>query len=240
MSSTPRPRLAFHLTPGDGPAVLFLPGYASDMTGTKALALEAWARNAGRAFCRFDYAGCGESEGAFAEQSFADWLGDALAMTDGPLAGRDLVLVGSSLGGWIMLHAALARPGRVVGLVGIAAAPDLTDWGFSMEEKLYLLEHGRLERANPHGPAPTPYTSRFWQSGEAHRVMGGPIAINAPVRLVHGLADAEVPWVRSARLAELVRSADAQAWLVKGGDHRLSRADDVALIVRAVEDVSRR
>lgn len=238
MTDAPRPRLAYHLTEGAGPAVLFLPGYASDMSGSKALALEGWAKRTGRAFCRFDYAGCGQSEGDFAEQRFADWLDDALAMIDTVLAGP-VVLVGSSMGGWIMLHAALRRPDRVAGLVGIAAAPDFTDWGFSTDEKMRLLQDGRLERPNRYGPAPTLTTSRFWQSGEAHRLMSGPIAIDAPVRLLHGIEDAEVPWHRTGRLAELLRSADVQAWLVKGGDHRLSRDADIALLIRAVEDVTR-
>jgi pimeloyl-ACP methyl ester carboxylesterase len=161
-------------------------------------------------------------------------------MLDTVLAGRPVVLVGSSMGGWIMLHAALKRADRVVGLVGVAAAPDFTDWGFTTAEKLHLLEHGRIERANRYGPAPTVTTSRFWQSGEAHRMMSGAIAVDAPVRLLHGIADAEVPWHRTGRLVELLRSADVQAWLVKGGDHRLSREADLALLIRAVEEVSPR
>ncbi|MGK6322482.1 alpha/beta fold hydrolase [Sphingomonas sp. DT-51] len=230
-----RPRLAYHHSAGTAPTIVFLPGYASDMTGTKALALEAWAAARGQAFLRFDYGGCGASEGAFEDQSLADWRDDALAMIDhveGPV-----VLVGSSMGGWLMLLAALARPARIAALVGIAAAPDFTDWGFSQDEKLYLLEHGRLERPNPYGPAPTVYTRRFWQSGEANRVMAGAIAFDGPVRLLHGQADADVPWHRSARLAELIRSPHVQTWLVKDGDHRLSREDDLALLIRAVEDV---
>ncbi len=234
--TAPRPRLAYHLTPGTGPTVLFLPGYASDMRGVKALALEAWGQASGRGFCRFDYAGCGESEGEFAEQRFADWLDDVLAMIDEVVAGP-VLLVGSSMGGWLMLHAALQRPDRVVGLVGVAAAPDFTDWGFSMEEKLALLQQGRVERANPYGPAPTVYTRAFWQSGEAHRLMFGAIAIDCPVRLIHGIADTDVPWIRSARLAELIRSADVQALLIKDGDHRLSREADIARMIQAVEEV---
>jgi pimeloyl-ACP methyl ester carboxylesterase len=232
----PRPRLAYHWTPGAFPAVVFLPGYASDMEGTKALALEAWARRGGRGFLRFDYGGCGRSEGAFEEQTLADWRDDVLAMLDTVVTGP-AVLVGSSMGGWLMLLAARARPEQVRALVGIAPAPDFTDWGFSVEEKLYLLEHGRLERPNPYGPRPTVYTRGFWTSGEANRLMFGPIAFAGPVRLVHGMADADVPWSRTLRLAELIGSADVQAVLVKDGDHRLSRDADVALIVRAVEDV---
>lgn len=236
-SGVPRPRLAYHLTQGRGPAIVFLPGYASDMTGAKALALETWARAQGRAFLRFDYAGCGASEGAFEDQSLADWRDDALAMIDDAVTGP-VVLVGSSMGGWIMLLAALARADRVAALVGIAPAPDFTDWGFSQEEKLYLLQHGRLERPNPYGPAPTVYTRRFWQSGEANRLMAGEIAFDGPVRFLQGQRDPDVPWHRTCRLAELIRSPHVQTWLVKDGDHRLSREEDIELLIRAVEDVT--
>lgn len=233
---TPRPRLAFHHTPGASPTVMFLPGYASDMSGTKALALEAWAQARGQAFLRFDYAGCGTSEGDFAAQTLVDWLGDALALIDELIVGP-VVLIGSSMGGWLMLLAARARPDRVVGLVGVAPAPDFTDWGFSTDEKLYLLQHGRLERPNAYGPTPTVYTRGFWSSGEANRLMFGAIPFGGPVRLLHGMRDADVPWMRSGRLAELIGSADVQCWLVKDGDHRLSRAGDVALLQRAVTEV---
>ncbi|WP_334655495.1 alpha/beta hydrolase [Sphingomonas panaciterrae] len=236
MTEAQRPRLAYHLTEGDGPTIVFLPGYASDMSGTKALALEAWARENGRAFLRFDYAGCGESEGKFEDQSLTDWRDDALAMIDHAVEGP-VVLVGSSMGGWIMLLVALARPDRVVGMVGIAAAPDFTDWGFSQPEKLYILQYNKLERANPYGPAPTVYTRRFWQAGEASRLMHGPIAIDCPVRLIHGQRDPDVPWAQSVRLAELIRSDDVQVILVKDGDHRLSREADIALLTRTVGDL---
>ena len=234
--TTARPRLAYHHTAGAGPTIVFLPGYASDMTGAKATALEGWARANGRAFLRFDYAGCGTSEGAFEEQTLAGWLGDVEAMLDAVATGP-AVLVGSSMGGWLMLLAATRRPGQVVGLVGIAPAPDFTDWGFTTDEKMALLQNGRLERPNPYGPAPTVYTRAFWASGEALRLMAGGIAIDAPVRLVQGQADADVPWHHTVHLAGLLRSADVQTWLVKDGDHRLSRDTDIALIVRAVEDV---
>jgi pimeloyl-ACP methyl ester carboxylesterase len=230
------PRLAYHHTPGAGPTLVFLPGYASDMTGAKAVALEAWAKDAGRAFLRFDYAGCGRSEGDFADQTLATWRDDVLAMLD-EVATGPVVLVGSSMGGWLMLLAAKVRPAQVVGMVGIAAAPDFTDWGFTQDEKMYLLQHGRLERPNPYGPAPTLYTRAFWSAGEANRVLFGPIAFNGPVRLLHGQADPDVPWRRSLALAELLTSPDVAVTLVKGGDHRLSRAADLALLVRAVEDV---
>lgn len=237
MTTPPRPALAYHLTEGSGPTIVFLPGYASDMTGTKALALEAWAIANGRAYLRFDYGGCGQSEGAFEEQTLAGWRDDVLALLDRLVAGP-AILVGSSLGGWLMLLVARARPDKVAALVGIAAAPDFTDWGFTVEEKLAILSDGRIERPSRYGPAPTVYTRAFWQSGEANRVMFGEMAIDCPVRLLHGMADAEVPAIRSVRLGELLRSGDVQVTLVKGGDHRLSRASDLALIVRAIEDVT--
>ena len=231
-----RPRLAYHHTLGTGPTVVFLPGYASDMTGSKATALEAWARGSGRGYLRFDYGGCGASEGAFEEQTLTGWLEDVEALLD-EIATGPVVLVGSSMGGWLMLLAARRRPEQVVGLVGVAPAPDFTDWGFTTEEKMTLLQTGRLERANAYGLAPTVYTRGFWSSGEANRLMFGPIAIDCPVRLVQGQADPDVPWERAVHLAKLLRSADVQTWLVKGGDHRLSRDNDIVVIVRAVEDV---
>ncbi|MEN2785953.1 alpha/beta hydrolase [Sphingomonas qilianensis] len=231
-----RPALAYHLTEGTGPTIVFLPGYASDMTGTKALALEAWAKAEGRAFLRFDYGGCGQSEGAFEDQTLAGWRDDVVSMLE-QLAKGPAVLVGSSMGGWLMLLVARDRPALVAGLVGIAPAPDFTDWGFTTDEKLVMLSAGRLERASPYGPEPTVYTNAFWASGEANRLMFGQIAIDVPVRLVQGQRDKDVPWARTARLAELLRSADVQTILIKDGDHRLSRDADIAAVIRAVEDV---
>ena len=233
-----RPRLAYHLTEGTGPTVLFLPGYASDMTGFKAMALEAWARANGRAFLRFDYGGCGQSEGAFEDQTLAGWRDDALSMIDSVATGP-VVLVGSSMGGWLMLLAAIARPDRVVGLVGVAPAPDFTDWGFSTDEKMHLLQHGRLERPNPYGPAPTVYTRAFWSSGEANRMVFGEIAVDCPVRLLQGQRDPDVPWVRTAQLATMLKSSDVRCTLIKDGDHRLSRDADIALLIDAVEGIIR-
>lgn len=231
-----RPVLAYRHTPGEGPTILFLCGYASDMNGTKALALETWARAEGRAFLRFDYAGCGESEGEFEAQTLALWRDDALRIIDQVVQGP-VVLVGSSMGGWIMLLVAKARPEQVVGMVGIAAAPDFTDWGFTQAQKLHLLQHGRLEQPSDYSDAPTVTTRGFWASGEANRVMVSPIAFDGPVRLLQGQKDKEVPWQRAPALAEQIRSDAVQTWLVKDGDHRLSRDQDLALLVRAIEDV---
>jgi pimeloyl-ACP methyl ester carboxylesterase len=228
--------LACQQRPGRGPTLVFLPGYASDMTGGKASAIDAWAEGQGRAMLRFDYGGCGISGGAFEEQTLRLWLDDALTMidrTEGPL-----VLVGSSMGGWLMLHAALARPDRVAGLVGIAAAPDFTAWGFSEEQKMTILREGRLEQPNPYGDAPTVTTRAFWESGEAMRLMHAAIAIDCPVRLLHGQEDKDVPWTWSLQLGKLLRSADVQMHLVKDGDHRLSRDGDIALLIATVSTLT--
>ena len=227
-------RLAYRRREGRGPTMIFLPGYMSDMEGGKASALDAWAQAQGRAMLRFDYGGCGASEGTFEAQSLADWRDDTLAAID-RLATGPVLLVGSSMGGWLMLLAALARPERVAGLVGIAAAPDFTCWGFSDAEKGEIVRNGRIEEASPYGDAPYVTTRRFWESGESLKLLGAPIAIDAPARLLHGAEDADVPWRVSLDLLERLRSSDVQATLVKGGDHRLSRPGDLALLTATVE-----
>lgn len=228
--------LAYARREGKGPTLIFLPGYMSDMTGGKALALDSWAAREGRAFLRFDYAGCGASGGRFEDQTLTGWLSDVLAVID-TLTHGPVVLIGSSMGGWLMLLAALARPERIAGLIGIAAAPDFTDWGYSQEQKIEILSSGRLEQASAYGPEPTIVTKPFWQSGERHRLLHGPIAIGCPVRLLHGQHDADVPWHHSTHLASLLRSDDVQLVLVKDGDHRLSREQDIALLLQTTESL---
>jgi pimeloyl-ACP methyl ester carboxylesterase len=229
--------LAYIHAPGKGPTIAFLPGYASDMSGSKAVAIDVWARETGRACLRVDYAGCGESGGAFADQTLESWRDDALAVIDAATAGP-LVLVGSSMGGWIMLLTALARPERVVAMVGIAAAPDFTDWGFTPEQKAVIQAEGCLREPSIYSPEPTVTTRRFWESGEANRLLGAPIDIAVPARLIHGQRDPDVPWEHSLTLAGLLRSDDVQTILVKDGDHRLSRPQDIALILKVIEDLS--
>jgi len=226
-------RLAYRHRPGRGPTLMFLPGYLSDMEGGKATALDAWAEREGRSMLRFDYAGCGASAGDFDAQGLADWRDDALAMID-RVAEGPLVLVGSSMGGWLMLLAALARPDRVKGLVGIAAAPDFTDWGFTEAQKAELRERGRIEEISPYSENPYVTTRIFWQSGEQLKLLGADVPIACPVRLLHGTDDADVPWRLSLTMMERLRSADVQAILVKGGDHRLSRPEDIDLLVATV------
>ncbi|MHA6724124.1 alpha/beta fold hydrolase [Sphingomonas sp. RS2018] len=224
--------LAVRVTPGRAPTLVFLPGYASDMSGTKALAVEAWAKAHGRACVRFDYAGCGESPGAFEDFTLADWRDDALAVIDELVEGP-VVLVGSSMGGWIALLVALARPDRVAALVGIAAAPDFTAWGFTDDEYATLERDGRLVRTSPYGDTVT--TRAFVEAGQRLLVMQPVVAIDCPVRLIHGQRDADVPWELSLRLAETLRSADVQAVLVKDGDHRLSRDADIGTLISVIE-----
>jgi pimeloyl-ACP methyl ester carboxylesterase len=231
-------RLAFAHRSGRGPTILFLPGYRSDMAGGKATALDAWAAREGRAMLRFDYGGCGASAGDFEAQDLADWLGDTLAMVD-RVAEGPLVLVGSSMGGWLMLLAALARPERVAALIGIAAAPDFTDWGFTEAQKAALLRDGRLEEPSPYGE-PEVTTRAFWESGERLKLPAGEIPIDAPVRLLHGLDDEDVPWRVSLDVLGRLRSPEARLTLVKGGDHRLSREADIALLIGAVDEVTSR
>jgi pimeloyl-ACP methyl ester carboxylesterase len=226
--------LAFRYRPGRGPAILFLPGYMSDMEGGKATALDAWAESQGRAMLRFDYSGCGASGGDFEAQTLTNWRNDALAMMEDVLGDRPVVLVGSSMGGWLMLLAALARPGQVKGLVGIAAAPDFTSWGFTQEQKMTILQQGRLEEPSPYGEQPIVTSRVFWESGESHRLLHAPIAIDCPVRLLHGQADTDVSWLYSLELMKLLRSPDVQASFVKDGDHRLSREQDIALLIATV------
>ena len=227
-------RLAYRHRPGRGPTILFLPGYMSDMEGGKATALDAWAAAEGRAMVRFDYAGCGASDGAFDAQTLATWRGDVLAMIDEVIEGP-VVLVGSSMGGWLMLLAALARPDRVAGLVGIAAAPDFTSWGYTQDQKMTILREGRLEEPNPYGDAPTVTTRGFWESGEGLRLLHAEIGIDCPVRLLHGQADQDVPWAYALELMKRLRSSDVQTTIVKDGDHRLSREPDIALLIATVK-----
>jgi pimeloyl-ACP methyl ester carboxylesterase len=226
-------RLAYRLRPGSAPTLLFLPGYASDMDGAKAVALDAFAERRGVAMLRFDYSGTGLSGGKFEVGTLAGWIDEAATLID-RLTEGPLILAGSSMGGWIALHLALRLPGRVQALVGIAAAPDFTDWGFTGEQKDALRRDGRLERPNPYGGEPQLTTRAFWQSGEALRLLGGPIALDCPVRLVHGEADREVPVAVALRLMAQLRSADVQLNILKGGGHRLSEPREIAAVVRTV------
>jgi pimeloyl-ACP methyl ester carboxylesterase len=209
-------RLAYRLRLGSAPTLLFLPGYASDMDGAKAIALDAFAGRRGVAMLRFDYSGTGSSSGAFEDGTVARWLDEALAIID-QLTEGPIILIGSSMGAWIALHVALRLPDRVQALVGIAAAPDFTDWGVQREV-------GGL-------------TPAFRESGQRLLLLNGKIAIACPVRLVHGDADRDVPKEVAIRLVEQLRSADVQLSILKGGGHRLSEPREIEAIVRTVADL---
>ncbi|MBA3668264.1 MAG: alpha/beta fold hydrolase [Sphingomonas sp.] len=212
------------------PTILFLPGYASDMEGAKAEAIDAFcaARSLGR--LRLDYSGTGSSGGDFAEGTLDRWLGEAVAAID-MLSDGPLIVAGSSMGGWLALHAALARPDRVKAVLGIAAAPDFTDWGYTQEEKQALIDSGRLERTNPYGPNPSVTHFAFWRSGEVHRLLYSPINLSIPVRLVHGEIDPDVPIGVPIRLMADLHSSDVQLRLIKGSGHRLSEPYEIHAIL---------
>ncbi|TCM75050.1 alpha/beta hydrolase [Rhodovulum steppense] len=236
-------RLAHHRLPGAGPGVVFLGGFMSDMTGTKATHLEAWARAEGRAFLRFDYSGHGQSSGAFADGCIGDWAADAAAaiaaLTEGPQ-----VLVGSSMGGWIALLLARAMPERVVGLVGIAAAPDFTEdsmWaGFTEAQRARIMAEGRIEIPSAYADSPYTITRRLIEDGRANLVLRTPLRLPFPVRLLQGTADEDVPVSVALRLLDHIDCADARLTLVKGADHRFSEPDNLALIEAAITDLTTR
>ncbi len=224
--------LAWQRLGGRGPTLVFLPGFRSDMTGDKATALAALCQERGQAALLFDYSGHGASGGAFTDGTIGRWAADALAAIDGLTEGK-LVLVGSSMGGWIGLLAALARPSRMAGFVGVAAAPDFTEalmWETMLPAERATLERdGVLHIPSPYGE-PTPITRGLIEEGRRHLLMAAPIPLTCPVRLLHGQADADVPWETSIRLAQRVSSEDVQVVLVKDGEHRLSRPGDLALL----------
>jgi len=236
-----RPSIAYHRSAGRAPGVVFMGGFRSDMTGSKALALEAFCRARGQAFLRFDYSGHGQSEGAFTDGTIASWLDDSLDAFDQLTEGGQIV-VGSSMGGWIALLVALARPDRTAGLVGIAAAPDFTEelmWrNMAPPVRQALLRHGVIWRPSAYGDGPYAITRALIDEGRRHLLLGGPIAIHCPVRLIHGRQDPDVPWQTAERLAEKLESKDVKVILVEQGGHRLSDPADIELIQAQVAELS--
>jgi pimeloyl-ACP methyl ester carboxylesterase len=226
-------RLGYRFREGRSPTLLFLPGYASDMDGTKAVALDAFAEAEGLAMLRFDYSGTGSSEGNFADRTLRIWLDEALHMLDHLVEGPTVV-IGSSMGGWLALLLAKLRPERVSAVVGIAAAPDFTEWGYSDEEKRELRDSGRVEQPNPYGGEPQLTTFAFWDSGQSLRVLDGPPVVDCPVRLIHGECDGDVPVEIALRTLRQLRSADVQLTIIKGGGHRLSERHEIEAILRSV------
>ena len=230
-------RIAYRHIPGDGPALVFLPGYMSDMAGSKATALIDWARETGRECLLLDYSGCGQSDGEFADGTLTRWRDEVAALVEDRIAG-EAILIGSSMGGWLMLLVAEALGDRIAGLVGIAAAPDFTEWGLNADQKEHLERGETVFEDNPYGPDPTPTHPGFYSDAQTLRRLEGPIALDIPARLIHGQRDADVPWLITLRLADRLRSDDIQVTLVKDGDHRLSRPQDIALLLRVIGDLA--
>lgn len=227
-------RIAYRFAEGAGPVLVFLPGYMSDMSGSKACTVFDWAATNGRACLLLDYSGCGQSSGVFAEGTLSRWLEEVLALIGAICGGRQLVLIGSSMGGWLMLLAALALPGRVTGLIGVAAAPDFTDWGYDAAQQAALAAGTVVLDDNSYGPEPTPIHPGFWADGQANRLLGDTIPLDCAVHLLHGQQDPDVPWDVALKLAAALRSATVQVTLIKDGDHRLSREGDMALLLRTI------
>ena len=231
-------KLAYRFLAGAGPTIIFLPGYMSDMQGGKASALWQWAAESGRAMLLLDYSGCGESGGKFSDGSLSAWCADAAAIIDARVDGP-VTLVGSSMGGWIMLLLAEKMGSRVASMVGIAAAHDFTDWDFDATVKAEIMEQGVHFMPNPYGPEPTPVYRKFFEDGQAQLMLHREIAVQCPVRLLHGQCDKDVPHDISLRLAAALGSSDVQVTLVKDGDHRLSRAEDIDLLINIVARLPR-
>lgn len=232
--------LAYHRSPGAAPGVVFLGGFTSDMTGIKATTLERWCRGRGQAFVRFDYSGHGASSGRFADGTIGRWTEEALAvldeLTDGPQ-----ILVGSSMGAWLMLLAALARPERIAALLGLACAADFTDYLLWDRLDESLRDRLRRERVitlpSPYGE-PYLIAMNLIEEAARHRLLERPeLPIRCPVRLIHGMADADVPWRTSLRVMEQLASPDARLILVKDGEHTLSREQDLLLLTRTLGEL---
>lgn len=234
--------IAYHFTPGKSSntrtGVVFLTGFHSDMQGTKALVLEQWCQDQGRAFLRFDYTGHGQSSGKFEDGCISDWAADAVYALDELTSGPQ-VLVGSSMGGWIMLLVALARPERVAGLLGLATAPDFTEdlmWEELTDDQRSTLEsQGLVELPNDYDPLePCIITKKLIDDGKNNLLLRDPLNIQVPVRLIQGLQDADVPWATALKIQDALVSPDVEIQFVKSGDHRLSEAQDLVRLGRTL------
>jgi pimeloyl-ACP methyl ester carboxylesterase len=234
-------RIAYNKLSGKGPGVVFLGGFMSDKEGGKALALEAMCKAQGRAFVRFDYQGHGQTSGKFADGTIGLWAKDAVAVIDALTQGPQ-ILVGSSMGGWISMLAAKARPGRVKGFVGIAAAPDFTVrmWNQEFDEatRQEVLAQGYMMRPCDYGDDPYIITKALIDDGWANRVIASPLNLDIPVRLIQGTEDPDVPWQTAQRIADAITGENVEIILVPGGDHRLSRDIDLARLTRIVTTVA--
>lgn len=233
-------RIAYNLLKGKGPGIIFLGGFKSDMSGTKAMQLEHWARGQGRGFLRLDYSGHGDSSGAFEDGCIGDWFADAAAalttLTDGPQ-----ILVGSSMGGWIALLLARSMPQRVAGLVTIAAAPDFSEqgfWaGFDDAQREAVMRDGRVEIPSEYSDEPNVITRRLIEDGRDHLVMNQPLDLPFPTRFLQGTADEDVPMIWALDLLDHAQGDDIRLTMVKGADHRFSSPECLKLIEDTVAEL---
>ncbi len=234
-------KLAYCKLDGKGPTVVFFPGFMSDMEGSKALALEAFCREREQAYVRFDYSGHGKSSGDFIDGTIGAWAEDGMAIMDQVTEGP-LVLVGSSMGGWIGLLCALARKDRVRGYVGLAAAPDFTRdlcWNrYSDEVKATLKRDGVYYEPCDYGDDPYPMTLNLLQEGDNHLLLDSEIGLTCPVRLIQGMRDPDVPPITAQRISDALASEDVVITYVKNGDHRLSTDADLKRLCRVVKEIS--
>lgn len=240
LNSPENRQIAYHHTPGKSPGVIFLGGFMSDMTGTKAVALETWCREQGITFTRFDYSGHGASSGLFEEGTIGAWLDDALAIFDQITTGPQIV-VGSSMGGWISLLLTLKRPNRVQGLVTIACATDFTERllrsALTAQQLADLENKGVAELPSHYNEKPYRIGKNLMDEGLEHQLLGNAISITCPVRMIHGTADLDVPQSISEITLEKISSKDATLTLIENGDHRLSNPDQLKQILQRVNEL---
>ncbi len=233
-------RLAYHRSPGRSPGVIFLTGFMSNMTGDKATRLEAHLKQRGNAYLRFDYRGHGQSSERFEQGCISDWCTDALAaldlLTEGPQ-----VLVGSSMGSWIAFLTAMKRPDRIAALLGVASAADFTDSlparHLNPQQQQQLQKNGRVQVSSDYDQPPYVITQRLLDDGRQNRLLHRPIALDIPVRLIHGMSDEDIPWQTSLKISEQLSGNDVETLLIKAGDHRLSSAQDLDRLCRVLDDL---
>jgi pimeloyl-ACP methyl ester carboxylesterase len=229
-------RIAALVRAGSGPGILWLNGFRSVMTGTKAGAVDAWAGEHGRACVRFDYFGHGASSGDFRDGTVSGWRDDSLTVIDRLCRGPQ-ILVGSSMGAWLALLCALARPERIAALVLIAPAVDFTEallWeAFAPEVRMQIERNGAWLRPSRYDPEPYPITRRLIEDGRRHLLLDAPIALSCPIRILQGMEDPDVPWQHAMSLLDRL-GPDTELTLIRSGDHRLSRPQDLALLLRTL------
>ena len=230
-------QLAYYQLKGEQPGVVFCCGFMSDMTGAKAAFVENFCREQGRAFVRFDYRGHGQSSGDLTKINISSWLADTLAVLDHLTNGPQFI-IGSSMGAWIATLVAKARPERIKKLIGIAAAPDFTEdliWTqLPSEMQKRLLQDEVLYFPSEYSNKPYAITRQFIEDGRNNLILRTAIPVNCPVHLLHGMQDADIPWQISLKLAECIQSADVKLTLIKDGNHRLSREQDLVLLSQAL------